>query len=243
MKKVKGRYENNAIKETGAITESTYTCKFCKQKYTFTTRTGETLKPTICEKCNAERKEQEHNARIEKRLNTLPYRDWDNEIAGPAKIALRNAIGKIVFADKKPTSQSVWVAGKSGSGKTRSLCFLAGLAIERGYNVRYVDCISMLMDYSSSFTNGDSEEVMHSIANDERVVILDDYGVGKLTERGAELLYNIANTRMVKKLPTWISSNIMPSQLSEWFPKELHQYATRIKRRILDTVKIIETKE
>ena len=224
----------------GKTKQGLFTCKTCGREYPYETKPGTWYHPTICADCYKNLLDERRNEEMRKRLKCLPFQDWDDEKAGKERNALRGKIGHSVFIDKKLQNKSLWIHGASGTGKTRSVCFVARKAIERGYRIRYIDCMSLLGDYSSSFGNGKTEQLLHSVGTDRRVIILDDYGAGKVTERGAELLYHIANQRLINNTATWITSNIMPSQLVEWFPQGLEVYADRIKRRILDTSKIIQ---
>lgn len=225
-----------------------FTCFMCKKKYDYEPIEGYPwAHPTICDACDKKRKaelaEQERlkaEARRQEEIMMLPYPEWDSSKADADMHHLRNMIGTTVFENGKLTDKSVWVKGEVGCGKTRSICFIAKTVIERGGHVKYMDCMKLLGSYSESFMNGDTKSFLDEIGNDKRVLILDDYGVGKVTERGAELLYYIADERLIRGLPTWATSNLLPNQLNEWFPDNLKEYAKRIQRRINETFTIIE---
>lgn len=230
---------------------STFKCIDCKKEFEYNGSSvmPSFFHPTICDACSKLRIEEEKRKLEQVRLENLqeeiallPFQDWDCSIGNNS---LRNTIGRTVFEDGKLNNKSLWIKGDVGCGKTRSVSFVASTVIERGGHVRYEHCRKMLSRYSNEFTNGNAENYIEGLGSDRRILILDDYGVGKITERGAELLYTIADDRLIKKLPTWITSNLYPNEIADWFPesKNLQEYAKRIIRRITETFTIIEDKE
>jgi len=202
--------------------------------------------PTLCPECNAKRKEEEKEREVQKsveRMNAeveqLPYPDWDCSIGNNR---LRNTIGTSVFKDKHLTGKSLYIHGETGCGKTRSVCSVARTIIERDDHVKYIHCLRMLSGYSNEFVNGGAEEYLTKLGRDKRIIIVDDLGVGRVTERGAELLYYLIDERLINKLPTWITSNLEPKYLGQWFPEGLQDYSDRITRRIYETYNIIDAK-
>ncbi len=225
--------------------ELKYKCLMCDGAFSYEPIEGfPELKPTICEDCDQLREyEFEQKAlraahkRKEDEISMLPYPDWDDR---RGNIKLRNEIGKAVFADKDYTNRSLWVWGESGVGKTTSISCVARILIERGGKVMWTDSFDLLRGYASSFNNQSSDFYVDNLATTTKTLIIDDIGVGKVTERGAELFYHITNRRMIKNLPTWYTSNISPSNLGKWLGSSLDLYSVRIGRRIKDTCKIIK---
>lgn len=224
-----------------------YKCIDCGKRYEYTPiKDCPWAHPTICDDCNAKREQAKRDAdeakrmeRLKGEIDLLPYADWD---CSKGNNSLRNTIGGTVFDDGKMTGKSLWIKGDVGCGKTRSVCFVAKTVIERGGHVRYEHCRKMLSRYSHEFANGSAEKYASGLGSDKRILIIDDYGVGKITDRGAELLYNIADDRLINNLPTWITSNLFPFEISKWFPerKTMQDYAKRIIRRITEQFITIE---
>jgi DNA replication protein DnaC len=227
-----------------------YKCRDCGILSEYETYKGmEWMHPTICEQCYQKREDELRNKEVLKRkeetlaeINMLPYPVWDSKVGNNS---LRNTIGKRVFTNGEFTPVSLWVYGPTGVGKTRCVCSVARTVIEREGHVNFVNCLGILHGYSNEFMDlqGSTELYMSRLGTDKRILIIDDVGMGKITERGAELLYFIVNERLIRELPTWYTSNFHPSYIRKWFSSKLAQQAKNIERRIMETTHIIEGEE
>jgi DNA replication protein DnaC len=134
--------------------------------------------------------------------------------------------------------------GGVAAGKTVSVCALARTARERGWTGRYTSCPDLLEGYSMSL-KGDSDDTDYAarFANEKGILIIDDLGVGRLTERGIELLYRIFNKRMENQhAVTWVTSNWTIDKVGEWIMKAGKEELTaqRIARRIAERAVVVQ---
>ena len=120
---------------------------------------------------------------------------------------------------------SLFFSGNTGLGKTHLSLAIAGEVISKGYGVIYGSCLNLLTkteDEKFGRENGNTVEMM----NDCDLLVLDDLGAEFKTAFSVATIYNIINTRMLKGLPTIISTNLTLKELDE-------HYNQRITSRIL----------
>lgn len=195
------------------------------------------FKPGLCESCEEKIEKAEHDAREEKRVNTLLSRlplVWDESIGNKNAVL---AIGSVVFDHRKPVNVSLWIGGRVRSGKTTGVCAVAEVWARRGGKFIWHACPELLLTYSSLF--GEScrmaGEYIKKLSLYDGVLIIDDVGAGVITPRGEEALFELVDTRMLKKYPTWVTSNLKPEGLSDWMKDAI--MAERIIGRIKETFK------
>lgn len=134
------------------------------------------------------------------------------------------------FADKfSRDSGNILLMGGTGLGKTHLSTSIARAVIEKGYDVVYESAGNVFHDFESEQfgSRRDERGVRTSRYFDCDLLVIDDLG----TEMGGQFnnhcLYHLINERLLKRLPTVISSN-----LSE--PKDIAQrYNDRIVSRLL----------
>lgn len=108
-----------------------------------------------------------------------------------------------------PDSPSLFFQGATGLGKTHLSLAIAGLVIEKGYDVLYSPVQSILNKlekerFSRELETGESLEFVL----DCDLLVLDDLGAEFSTTFSVSTLYNIINARLIEKRPTIISTNL-----------------------------------
>ena len=109
------------------------------------------------------------------------------------------------------TSQSIAMFGGTGLGKTHLSSALAGAIIEGGNDVYYTGAMNMFSDFeqkrfgsSAGFdTTGDVSQYFNC-----DLLIIDDVGTELANQFTVSCLYNVINTRLNRKKPTVISTNL-----------------------------------
>lgn len=112
-----------------------------------------------------------------------------------------------------PSSNGIFMLGKTGLGKTHLSLAIAKKVISKGYSVAYDSIINFLMQVERDhFGKSDTDTL--AMLLDVELLILDD--LGSEYEKNsfyASTIYNIINTRLNKGLCTIISTNLTLSQL------------------------------
>lgn len=109
------------------------------------------------------------------------------------------------------TSPSVAMFGGTGLGKTHLSSAMAGVIIEGGNDVYYTSAMNMFSDFeqkrfgsSAGYdTTGDVSQYFNC-----DLLIIDDVGTEIANQFTVSCLYNVINTRLNKKKPTVISTNL-----------------------------------
>ena len=109
------------------------------------------------------------------------------------------------------SSQSIAMFGGTGLGKTHLSSALAGAIIEGGNDVYYTGAMNMFSDFEQkrfgSSAGFDSTGDVSQYFNCD-LLIIDDIGTEIANQFTVSCLYNVINTRLNKKKPTVISTNL-----------------------------------
>jgi DNA replication protein DnaC len=175
--------------------------------------------PQWCESCletlgiERERQENEmrHNARVESFLSSVPpvYHHTDPERinANLAQVAGRYRYG----------SKGLGLMGRSGEGKTRAAFLVAMRMVAEGRKVYWIAATDLAAAAANLFA--DDLEVKNrsnakiKSAMTAEVLVLDDLGKGKFTDRSESMLYDLFETRTGNLRPTIWTSNSNAKQL------------------------------
>ena len=128
-----------------------------------------------------------------------------------------------------PGSGSLLFLGKTGLGKTHLSLAIAGQVAKKGFGVLY-SSTQGIVDRSERvrFDRGATQEDRDFVQMAPRcdLLVIDDLGAEFSTAFSQSVLYNILNDRITAALPTIISTNLTPEQISA-------SYSDRIASRIL----------
>lgn len=133
------------------------------------------------------------------------------------------------YADELGKSgKNLLLTGNTGTGKTHISTAIAKVAITRGLYVLYDSTQNILDDFEQDrFKSGYGPYEPKATKYLEcDLLILDDLGTELTTPFALSCLYNLVNTRMNKGLPTVVSTNLSPKEISG-------RYEARICSRIL----------
>ncbi len=107
-----------------------------------------------------------------------------------------------------PHSNSLFIFGNTGLGKTHLSLAVANKVLEKGYSVVYDSTINILKEMEKEhFSREHNSEMTDSVIETD-LLILDDLGTEHSTPFYNSTLYNIINTRLNRKMPTIISTNL-----------------------------------
>ena len=117
-----------------------------------------------------------------------------------------------------PHSESLMLFGNAGLGKTHAALAIAGIVLEKGYDVIYVsspDFFSKLEGLHFGADPAGEEETLMQTAAGADLLILDDLGSEFNSAFLISSLYSLLNNRLGAKLPTIVTTNITDGALLE----------------------------
>lgn len=127
-------------------------------------------------------------------------------------------------------SESLFIHGDYGINKSRCVSAVGVQEIENGKTVRYYRTIDLLDTFSLLyFENLRSVEKLKQELYNIDLLILDDFGKEKLTNRTSSVLYAIIDYRYMHNRPIWITTNLSGSQLEHKLGED---YGQAIRRRL-----------
>lgn len=131
-------------------------------------------------------------------------------------------------------SENLALFGGTGLGKTHLSSAVAGRLIERGFDVMYAGAVSMISDFENR-RFGTGQNVEYGSVDrytDCELLIIDDLGTEVINQFTVSCIYNVINTRLNKKLPTILSTNLSPTEFRQ-------KYWDRITSRVLGEYRIL----
>lgn len=219
-------------------------CKLCGSDIEYTWRSEyPVLKPTVCDPCY----EKIQRDRKAKRSGaTLPFDEWDFKRGN--NVLLKHILNTSLGSTKPEEGRwpnSLFIHGRTGLCKTRAVCEAARRFTEVGGEVSYLSAHKGMSRYSELLGQSMAEagRYQNRIASFRGLLLLDDLGVGSITERSLEFLFAIADGRLADNLPTWITSNYDYTRLQKWIGRSDAEYAERIVRRIADLAVVVNAEE
>ena len=125
--------------------------------------------------------------------------------------AIYAAVKKYAEDFNAETSQSMAMFGGTGLGKTHLSSAMARVIIENGNDVYYTCAMNMFADFEQkkfgSSAGFDSTGDVSQYYNCD-LLIIDDVGTEMANQFTVSCLYNVINTRLNRKKPTVISTNL-----------------------------------
>lgn len=148
------------------------------------------------------------------------YRDSDYSIMKRIFEYLKN------YADNfRPDSNSILMSGPTGTGKTHLSLAVANKVLEKGYSVVYDSAINILNEMKREYLSLEYATEMTDSVMTADLLIIDDLGTEHTTAFYTSTVYNIINTRLNRKKPTIISTNLNYGEIRR-------RYEARIASRI-----------
>ena len=113
-------------------------------------------------------------------------------------------------------SESLMLFGNAGLGKTHAALAIAGIVLEKGYDVIYVSSPDFFgkMEASRFDPSGDADTLLRTAATAD-LLILDDLGTEFVTPYFITTFYSLLNNRLGAGLPTIVTTNITDGSLLE----------------------------
>lgn len=128
------------------------------------------------------------------------------------------------YAEKfSAKSGSLLFVGGTGLGKTHLSSALAKTVIDGGHDVLYTSALGMVTDFERAKFRGEGDT---SVYYSTELLIIDDLGTEGAGAYTETFIYNVIDTRICKGMPTVVSTNLEPRELSE-------RYGERIGSRLL----------
>lgn len=123
-------------------------------------------------------------------------------------------------------SESLYMHGATGLGKTHLSLAIANIVAEKGYRVIYDTAQNILSSLErEKFSHSNSGEREKEILECD-LLIIDDLGSEFSTQFTTAAIYNIVNTRINRSKPVIISTNLTEKELEE-------KYTQRVTSRII----------
>ena len=129
---------------------------------------------------------------------------------------------------------NLWLYGAPGTGKTHLACGIIHVLLGKGKEPIFAETPILLQDLIDNFLDPTSPLIQESKWAKCPLLVLDDLGTEKLTERGLELLTTVINTRSLFDLPTVVTSNLKPGELHD-------QASERLISRLVENGRIVNT--
>lgn len=139
------------------------------------------------------------------------------------------AMAKKYAADFEPEkAQNIIMLGNTGLGKTHLSSAMGGVIIGKGNDVYYSGAVEMLADFENERFGGDrmgetSKATEKYFSCD--LLIIDDLGTELINQFSTSCLYNVINSRLIRKKATIINTNFSRDELRK-------KYQDRITSRI-----------
>lgn len=120
-------------------------------------------------------------------------------------------------------SENILMSGSTGLGKTHLSLAVANKVMGRGFNVIYDSALNVMYNVDKErYNEGDT---LKAIMNAD-LLILDDLGAEQETKSSVSTVYNIINTRIARRKPTVISTNLESNEISQ-------RYGARVRSRLI----------
>ena len=202
--------------------EPRFTCKLCQDTGSVDGHTCQCVR-RVMQQLRRQEIEQMSSLSISS-FDTMELRYYpavmDNQLGEPIRTYMSGLLDELrTYAEEfDHRSDSLMLFGNAGLGKTHAALAIAGIVLEKGYDVIYVsspDFFSRLEAlHFSSDPDGEEETLMQTAAGAD-LLILDDLGSEFNSSFLISTLYSLLNNRLGAKLPTIVTTNITDGSLLE----------------------------
>ena len=202
--------------------EPHFTCKKCQDTGTFEGHTCICVHK-LMQKLRREEIESLSSLSISS-FETMELRYYPNTMDDKLGEPVRSYMGSLLaelraYAEEfDRSSESLMLFGNAGLGKTHAALAIAGIVLEKDFDVIYVsspDFFSKLEALHFGADPGGEEETLLQTAAGADLLILDDLGTEFNSSFFLSTLYSLLNNRLGAHLPTIVTTNITDGALLE----------------------------
>ena len=202
--------------------EPHFTCKKCQDTGTFEGHTCICVHK-LMQKLRCEEIESLSSLSISS-FDTMELRYYPNTMDDKLGEPVRSYMGGLLaelraYAEEfDRSSESLMLFGNAGLGKTHAALAIAGIVLEKDFDVIYVsspDFFSKLEALHFGADPGGEEETLLQTAAGADLLILDDLGTEFNSSFFLSTLYSLLNNRLGAHLPTIVTTNITDGALLE----------------------------
>ena len=202
--------------------EPHFTCKKCQDTGTFEGHTCICVHK-LMQKLRREEIESLSSLSISS-FDTMELRYYPNTMDDKLGEPVRSYMGGLLAAlrayaeEFDRSSESLMLFGNAGLGKTHAALAIAGIVLEKDFDVIYVsspDFFSKLEALHFGADPGGEEETLLQTAAGADLLILDDLGTEFNSSFFLSTLYSLLNNRLGAHLPTIVTTNITDGALLE----------------------------
>ena len=117
-----------------------------------------------------------------------------------------------------PKSESVFMNGKTGLGKTHLSLAIANEVIQRGFGVIYVSAPTVISKLEKEqFSRNKEDNNTEQTLTECDLLIVDDLGTEFTTQFSSKALYNLFNSRLLLGKPIIINTNLTLKELEDTY--------------------------
>ena len=202
--------------------EPHFTCKKCQDTGTYEGHTCICVHK-LMQKLRREEIESLSSLSISS-FDTMELRYYPNTMDDKLGEPVRSYMGSLLaelraYAEEfDRSSESLMLFGNAGLGKTHAALAIAGIVLEKDFDVIYVsspDFFSKLEALHFGADPGGEEETLLQTAAGADLLILDDLGTEFNSNFFLSTLYSLLNNRLGAHLPTIVTTNITDGALLE----------------------------
>ena len=202
--------------------EPKFSCKLCQDTGSVEGRTCQCVR-RVMQKLRREEIEALSSLSISS-FDTMELRYYPNRMDEKLGEPVRSYMGTLLedlkdYAQEfDHNSESLMLLGNAGLGKTHAALAIAGMVLEKGYDVIYVsspDFFGRLEALHFGTDPAGEEETLLQTAAGADLLILDDLGTEFNSSFFISTLYSLLNNRIGAKLPTIVTTNITDGALLE----------------------------